>query len=245
MNSSKNGYLLVVLSFLISVFAVQDIKAQDGMAASMSAVQMKEKAVAFIEGLPSEVAETGMFVLSDEEKRTTWSNLPAIMYDRIGIRIGDLSDEQRRRLHDLIRASTSSQGYLKISGLFWMEDILQEQSQERLAQNPDNEFFARLVESWNSKNYWVSFYGNPSTDANWGWLLTGHHMSATFTVVDDKVGFTPLFLGAEPYEVEKGTFAGWRALSHEVERGYELLHALTADQQKKAVLMTDIPRDVL
>ena len=162
MKSSWSGYFVVLVSFLMWVFAVQDVKAQDGVVGSMSAMQMKKAAVAFIESLPSDVAEAGMFALSDEEKRTTWSNLPAIMYDRIGIRIGDLSDEQRRRLHDLIRASTSSQGYLKISGLFWMEDILQEQSQERLAQNPDNEFFARLVESWNSKNYWVSFYGNPS-----------------------------------------------------------------------------------
>lgn len=238
----QRSFIIVLFATL---FSLQQVNAQDIAVSSMSAVQMKEKAVAFIEALSPEVAQAGMFSLSDEDKRTTWSNLPAIMYDRIGIRIGDLSDDQRRRLHDLIRASTSSQGYLKISGLFWMEDVLHEQSQERLAANPDNDFFARLVESWNSKNYWVSFFGDPAADTKWGWLLTGHHMSASFTVVDDQVAFTPLFLGAEPYEVEKGTFAGWRALSHEVERGYELLHALDAEQQRKAILMTEIPDDVL
>ncbi|CAN0551178.1 unnamed protein product, partial [Laminaria digitata] len=58
------------------------------------------------------------------------------------------------------------------------------------------------------------------------------------------VAFTPLLLGAEPYEVEKGTFAGWRALSHEVERGFELLHALSAEQQQQVVLNQEIPRDI-
>ena len=33
--------------------------------------------------------------------------------------------------------------------------------------------------------------------------------------------------------------------SHEVERGFELLHSLDNDQKKQAVLLTDIPRDVL
>jgi hypothetical protein len=76
-------------------------------------------------------------------------------------------------------------------------------------------------------------------------LITGHHLAASFTIVDDRVAFTPLFLGAEPYEVEKGRFAGWRALSHEVERGYELLQSLSEGQKQQAVLATEIPRDVL
>lgn len=210
-----------------------------------SAAQMREGAVAFVASLSEDEQKTAMFKLDDSDARTKWSNLPAIMYDRGGIRLGDLSDDQRRLLHDLMRASTSSQGYLKMSNLFWMEDILQVQARKRYEEEGGSDFFARLIESWNSDNYWVSIFGDPASDTNWGWLLTGHHLAASFTVVDDKVGFTPLFLGAEPYEVESGTFAGWRALSHEVERGFELLHALSEEQQGKAILNTEIPRDVL
>ena len=212
---------------------------------SSSASQMKESAMALISTLSAVDAEKAMYKLTDDSVRTNWSNLPASIVERFGVRVGDLSDEQRILFHDLIRASSSSQGYQKMAGIMWLDDILHEQSQERLAQNPDNEFFARLVESWSSDNYWFSFFGNPATDANWGWLLSGHHLAANFTVAGDKVGFTPTFLGAEPYEVEKGPFAGWRTLSHEVERGYELMQALSSEQRDKVLLDVDIPRDVL
>ncbi len=206
---------------------------------------MQAAATTFLASLSPELREPGMFALTDGDARTKWSNLPASMYERVGIRLGDLDDAQRRHFHNLLRASSSSQGYLKMSSLFWMEDILHKEAKARYERDGGSDFFARLIESWTSENYWVSFYGNPETDANWGWLITGHHLAASFTVVDNNVGFTPLFLGAEPYEVEEGTFAGWRALSHEVERGFELLHALAADQQETAVLDTEIPRDVL
>lgn len=211
---------------------------------SSSAVQMKESAMAFIASLSTDAREKGMFELTDEQARTNWSNLPASLFDRSGVRVGDLSDDQRRLLHNLIRSSTSSQGYLKISSLFWMEDILHEQSKERFEREGGSDFFAQLIESWTSDNYWVSFFADPAEDATWGWMITGHHLAASFTISDDQVAFTPLFLGAEPYEVEKGTFAGWRALSHEVERGFELLHALSAEQQQQVVLNQEIPRDI-
>ncbi len=216
---------------------------------SGSAEQMKQASTTFLASLSPELRAEGMFALDDGDARTTWSNLPASMYERVGIRLGDLDDDQRRLFHDLMRASSSSQGYLKMSSLFWMEDILHEEAKvrfkDRLAAADEDDFMVRLVDSWRSENYWASFFGDPATDASWGWMITGHHLAVSFTVVDNKVAFTPMFLGAEPYEVETGTFAGWRALSHEVERGFELLHALSADQQATVILDTDIPRDVL
>ena len=210
-----------------------------------SAAQMKKSAETLIASLSDEDRKKGMFDLADDTARTAWSNLPASIYERDGIRVGDLSDNQRRLLHDLIRASTSSQGYQKIAGIMWLDDILHDQSQERLEERGRDGFFARLVESWTSDNYWFSFFGDPAQDENWAWMITGHHLAASFTVVGDKVAFTPTFLGAEPYEVEKGPFAGWRILSHEVERGFELLQSLSEEQTQQAVLATDIPRDVL
>lgn len=208
-----------------------------------SARQMKESAIDLLAVLSAEDVEKALFDLTDEETRTTWSNLPASLVERKGVRVGDLTESQRQLLHNLIRASTSSQGYHKIAGLMWLDDILHEQSLERVASRGDR--FARLVESWTSENYWFSFFGDPRTDTRWAWLISGHHLAANFTVVDEQVAFTPLFLGAEPYEIDKGPYAGWRVLSHEVERGFEVLQSLSADQQAKAVLAAEIPRDVL
>ncbi len=210
-----------------------------------SAAQMTQSAVAFLDALSPQTRVTAVFDIDDEHARTNWSNLPAAMVERSGLRVGDLSAAERQLLHNLIRASTSSQGYQKIAGIMWLDDILRDASRERLAERSGDDRFARLVESWSSENYWVSFFGDPSVDTRWAWLITGHHLAVSFTVVDDRVAFTPAFMGAEPYEVIEGPLAGWRALSHEVERGFELMQSFDADQRAQAVLSEDIPRDVL
>ena len=204
-----------------------------------SAAQMAQAATDLLEGLSVDEQASALFALDDHEARTNWSNLPSLMYDRGGLRLGDLTDAQRRSVHALLRASTSSQGYHKIAGIIWIDDVL---SDEARAQGRGR---AALIESWSAENYWVAFFGDPRTDTRWGWLLTGHHLAASFTVVDDQVAFTPLFLGAEPYEIESGPYAGFRALSHEVERGFELLQSLGEAQRQTAVLSDDVPRDIL
>ena len=210
--------------------------------ATSSATQMTASASAFLDGLTETQRNSALFALDDNDSRTRWSNLPSLMYDRAGIRMGDLSATQRKALHALLRASTSSQGYHKIAGIIWIDDVL---SAEARARNPDGGGrMARLIDSWNSENYWAAFFGDPRTDSRWGWLLTGHHLAASFTVVDQQVAFTPLFLGAEPYEITDGPYAGFRVLSHEVDRGFELMQSLSADQQAEAVISNDIPDDV-
>ncbi len=210
--------------------------------APTSAAQMTAHGAALLNGLSTEQQDVALFALDDQEARTRWSNLPASLYDRSGVRMGDLDDEQRRMVHALLRASTSSQGYQKIAAIIWIEDVL---SAEASAQGPVGERMRRLIESWDASNYWLSFYGDPRADSRWGWLLTGHHLATSFTVVDSQVAFTPLFLGAEPYEIMTGPYAGFRALSHEVERGFELVQSLTDVQRQEAVVSDDIPGDVL
>lgn len=212
-----------------------------------SAAQMTAAANRLLDALSPELRKTALFSIDDEVARTTWSNLPAVMVQRMGVRIGDLDAPTRVLLHRLIQASTSGQGYAKMAGIMWLDDILREQSaarQER-GEMPNSEFLDRLIGSWSSENYWFSFFGNPAADANWAWLLSGHHLSANFTVSEGRVAFTPLFLGAEPYEVAEGPLAGWRVLSHEVERGFELLQALDAAQRGKAILRDEVPRDIV
>ena len=211
--------------------------------APTSAAQMTANAAAFLGGLSDAQRQSALFAIDDIEARTRWSNLPSAMYDRGGLRMGDLSDVQRQSLHDLLRASTSSQGYHKIAGIIWIDDVLSAEARKR--EGSGSERMSRLIESWNSENYWAAFFGDPRSDARWGWLLTGHHLAASFTVVDDQVAFTPLFLGAEPFEITTGPYAGFRALSHEVERGFELVQSLTGTQRVQAVISAEIPRDIL
>ena len=212
-------------------------------AADASPDRMAEAARAFLAALSPQQRQTAEFPFDADAERTRWSNLPASMVARGGVRLGDLSDEQRRRLHDLLRASTSSQGYQKIAGVIRLDEVLHEEASAAVASG-DERIPEHLLESWTSANYWISVFGRPG-DPAWGWLINGHHMAASFTVVGARIAFTPLFLGAEPHEIEHGLEAGWRALANEGERGWRLLQALDEEQRAVAVLGGEIPFDVL
>jgi hypothetical protein len=178
-----------------------------------------------------------------DEVRTSWSNLPAMFVERRGLPMGEMSDEQRRRLHALLRASTSSQGYQKLAGVIRLDDVLHAEA-ARAVERGTRKLPPELVNSWSSRNYWVAFFGSPGKDKVWGWQLSGHHLAANFTVVDSRLSFTPIFLGAEPNEVQTGPEAGWRVLSHEALRGYELLQSLDPRQRDRAALGDSLPEDI-
>ncbi|MDE2771262.1 MAG: DUF3500 domain-containing protein [Bacteroidota bacterium] len=234
-------FSLIPFSLPQEAGTVQNAAVQPVVAAQpLNPEDMRAMAVAFLGSLDNEQLSETQFEFSDMDARTRWSNLPSIFYERGGLRAGDMTVTQRHHLHDLIRASTSSQGYLKIAGVMWLDDVLSEAAAERGASGR----MAELIESWTTENYWVSVFGNPETDEQWGWLLTGHHLSASFTIVGDNVAFTPLFLGAEPYIVESGPYAGWRILSHERERGFRLMQTLTNGQRAIAVLGEAVPNDI-
>ena len=84
-------------------------------------------------------------------------------------------------------------------------------------------------------------FGQPGS-ARWGWMLTGHHLAANFTVVDGAVAFTPLFVGANPQVVRAGPYAGWSVLGHETQRGFALARSLT-DQQRRTAVVSGAVRD--
>ncbi len=212
--------------------------------AEVSPPRMAEAARAFLASLSPEQRAAAEFPFDADTARTSWSNLPASIVVRDGARVGDFTDLQRRHLHDLLRASTSSQGYQKMAGVVRLDEVLHEEAVAAVASGerrlPDD-----LVESWTSANYWVSFFGRPGEEPTWGWQISGHHLAANFTVADGRISFTPLFLGAEPHEIMHGLDAGWRVLANEGERGWRLLQALDDGQRARAVLGDDIPRDVL
>jgi hypothetical protein len=143
------------------------------------------------------------------DQRTQWSNLPAANVPRTGLRLGDLDDAGRRLVHALLRASASSQSYLNISALMQHDDLLRASELAYLEHNPPKpKVGRRSVESMGSGNYWIAVFGDPGNDEQWGWLITGHHLGATFTISKDRVAFVPLFVGEDPDEVESGPCVG-------------------------------------
>jgi hypothetical protein len=198
---------------------------------------MTTAAMAFIATLDEDQIESTVFDLETDD-RATWSNLPIIMVQPAGLLIGDMSDEQRIALHGLLRASMSSQGYAKFTGIMQLDDLLHDIEAAELETRTDLEdksYRAAFVATRGSGNYAASFFGNPE-NGDWGWKLAGHHAAVNFTISDGRVGFTPTFLGSSPMSVDTGPYAGWMALPHEGSRGIEFMLSLTEVQQRAATI---------
>ncbi len=204
---------------------------------SDSARRMRDAAAVFLDTLDEPARKAVSFPLAAEQ-RTSWSNLPVALVPRVGISVGTLGEQSRRRLHDLLRASTS-QGYHKIAAIMRHDDLLRAQELEYLQHNPPRPRAGRAaVESMGAANYWIAVFGEPAPAKDWAWLLTGHHLGATFTCAGGQAAAAPLFLGAQPLEDLTGPYAGFAVLSHEGLRGLDLVNALHPEQAKAAVVST-------
>lgn len=207
-----------------------------------SASQMSLAGREFVQTLDAKQHAAVVFDLKIDE-RATWSNLPINMVRPSGLLIRDMTDVQRAALHDLLRASMSSQGYAKITGIMRLDDLLYDIETATLDAGPDNDETRRrrgFVETRSSGNYAVGVFGDPAGD-DWGWKIAGHHGAANFTVSDGRVAFTPTFVGSSPLTVQEGKYAGWTVLSHEGSRGVELMESLSAVQQQAALIANEAP----
>ncbi|HET7610033.1 MAG TPA: DUF3500 domain-containing protein, partial [Gammaproteobacteria bacterium] len=232
---------LSCLSVLAMLVVAAPLRAQPP--ASSSARQMTDAARALLAVLDGAQLDVVLQALDDEE-RSQWSKVPYSSHHRPGLRLGRLDREQMLRVHDLLRASLSSQGYQKAAGVIRLDDINRAQQVARLAPNA-TAFQKAQAEGFGSGNYFVLFFGDPRRDARWGWLLQGHHLALNFTVADGKTAFLPMFVGATPLAVAENVETGWSALAQEVTRGVELVTALTESQRKAAISSAAVPEDVL
>lgn len=211
--------------------------------AATSAEQMTVAARALLAALSPAEQQRTLFAL-DANERSHWSNVPFQAHQRPGLRLGDLSRQQTLCLHELLRASLSSQGYQKVVGVIRLDDINRAQQVARL--RPDASAYAKAqAGSFGSDNYFIAFFGDPRTASRWGWLIQGHHLGVSFTVADGRTAFLPMFVGATPLAVEEDVETGWSALAQEVARGVELVMSLTESQRAIAVAKTEVPDDVL
>lgn len=160
----------------------------------------------------------------DSDLITNWSNLPAgiLRFDRNGIRIGDLNEEQRTALHDFLATAMSPYGYETVTAVVAAEGVLEASSRAR-----------RL--GWSADNYWLAFFGEPSAANPWRWQFGGHHLALNMSVRDGRISMSPTFLGIEParFSDVNGTHAPFR---DRVDAGLAVINSLDGDVAASAVL---------
>jgi hypothetical protein len=185
---------------------------------------MADAAAKLAGGLTAAQKEKALFAFDDPE-RTNWHFVP-LQKDRQplrkGLRLDQMTKEQREQVRDLLRAGTSTSGFIKAITIMSLESILRE-----LEKNGANV----RDPLW----YFVSIFGTPGRAGRWGWRVEGHHLSLNFTLDGTRVvGASPAFFGANPARVNAGNRKGLRTLAEAEDLARELFASLDADQARVA-----------
>jgi hypothetical protein len=215
------AFLTVILVAAFIVEAPEAAPADTGS-------RMATAAEAYIATLGSAERDRGTWEM-DAEQRFDWHFIPL---ERYGVRIRDMTAEQRTAAHGLLQSVLSSQGYLKATGVMQLEGIL-----GLIEGRPDRR---------DPEDYYFNIFGAPSEDGAWAWRFEGHHISMNFAAAGGEVpSVTPAFLGSNPALVGEGPNAGRRLLGAEEDLARELLALLTGAQLRTAIIETEAPRDII
>jgi hypothetical protein len=189
---------------------------------------VRDAALAFLGSLNGEQRTKTNFPIDTIEWRK-WSNIHRTIM-RHGMPLFEMNDEQLDRAFALLKESLSAQGCDTARDVMRLNETVME-----MTGKPD-EFGEDL--------YWLSIMGEPSATEPWGWQIDGHHLNINYFVLGDQVVMTPAFLGSEPVFAQSGKYTGTRVFKAEEENGLAVIRALAPEQRRKAVVSSDLPRDL-
>ena len=202
------------------------------IAAERSIAAMSQAATRFLAELTPEQRQQATFPVASDE-RLRWHFIPNEMFPRKGVAFRAMTEPQRARAHDLLKAGLSQRGYMTASAIIELENVLRAiEKGGKFARDP--------------VDYQFSVFGTPGAKDAWGWRVEGHHLSLHFTVAGGKaVASSPTFTGANPAEVRDGPEKGKRVLAPLEDLGRAMVVALDAEQRTRAVLDATAPGDIL
>lgn len=169
----------------------------------------------------------------DSAERYRWHYIP--LEDRKGVSVNEMTGAQRVAAFELMNIALSENGYKKATEIMQLEKVL-----KALENRSENDHFR------DPGKYFFTLFGQPSKNSVWGWRLEGHHLSFSFTSAGNRiVSGTPGFMGSNPAVVLAGPEKGLEILKEENEIAFELLHWLSDDQLKKAIIDEKAPADII
>jgi hypothetical protein len=232
MNKREWIILLAVASPLAFVFQRTAAPAVNGDVTAKTV----QAANAFLGTLSPAERAKGTFAFTSPQ-RTGWSNLPSGIFQRNGLRFGDLKPQQREAALKLIAAALSRDGFQKVTDIMNGDEVLKNAGGGRTGGRPGQGIRFGLDE------YYIALLGAPSATTPWMIQFGGHHLAINVTVAGENSVMTPSLPAAQP---AKYTLNGQtvRPLGRENDKGFALINALNAAQLKKAILNYEI-RDLV
>lgn len=206
------------------------------------------KTVAAAKAFLATLDDTGRSKVSfafNSDQKTKWSNFPSGIFQRNGVRMGDLSATQREAVMNLLTCALSKRGLQKVKEIMEGDEVLKNSGMGpgggppngppqggrpggRGPGGPGGLTFGR-------DEYYLALLGTPSLTDPWMIQFGGHHLAINVTVVGKSNVLTPSLPAAQPatYKLNGETV---RPLGRENDKGFALINALDAAQQKQAIL---------
>jgi hypothetical protein len=222
------------VSLVYLLLAMAPAVAKDASSAPAVGAAMTEAAAKFVASLDAKQRAIALMDF-DNPKRLDWHNIPKP--ERKGLQLRDMTREQQKLCHALLKTALSDAGYAKLERILSLENNLKEGEKEIVGGNIRDPL-----------RYFLTIFGEPSAKGEWGWSFEGHHMSQNFVVRDGQVvADTPSFWGANPATVKVfvagGPEVGVRTLTDEEQLALDLVNSLDDAQEKRAVIAAEAPAD--
>src|SRR6195952_4626569 len=161
----------------------------------------------------------------DAPEWQTWANPEFLQFDT-GLRLELQPPEVQQKALALVRASLSPEGYELAHAMMLINGFLGED--------------VGLETVLNEFSYNIALYGDPDLRAPWGWQLFGHHAAVNCLVVEGRMVLSPVFLGAEPNEIDAGPHAGTPSFIERIALGTALMAALPDEQRRAATVYAEM-----
>jgi uncharacterized protein DUF3500 len=168
-------------------------------------------------------------------QKTGWSNLPSGIFQRNGLRFGDITPRQREAALALVAAALSRDGYKKVTDIMNGDEVLKNAGGGQTGGKQGGGGGRGGGVRFGLDEYYIALLGTPSTTSAWMIQFGGHHLAINVTVVGANSVMTPSLPAAQPakYTLNGQTI---RPLGKENDKGFALINALNATQQKQAIL---------
>lgn len=184
--------------------------------------QIVTAAQAFLATLNDAQRAKAQFDFNNNTQRVKWSNFPTGIFQRAGLRMGDLNQAQRDAVYGILKVSLSAKGYQQVMDVVIGDEVLKNSGAS-----------GNLI--FGQDEYYVSILGTPSTTTPWMWQFGGHHFALNATIVGSNVTLAPSLTGGQPVKYTSNGKAVQTVVA-ETEKSFQLINALSAAQQAKAVI---------
>lgn len=174
--------------------------------------------------------------------------MPSGIFQRQGLRLGDLTSAQRAAAMTLVSTALSRDGYRKVTEIMRGDETL------RTTQSGNAPRGGAAAGppgggggggrggrggggsvAFGEDEYYLAILGTPSTKTPWMLQFGGHHLAINLTMAGSQASMTPSLPAAQPatYTVEGREI---RPLGREHDMAFALINALDASQRSQAIL---------